>query len=1000
MPHASLLCALLLLSNHADWFPADVGKAKKLAGGTAAEVKEALGLLDGIEQEAAKREDKDWQLYAQWQRGCCEARLGNRTRAQKILAAAIKAAGDDYGPLVFMHKDLGEIYLRSWKMTDAERSLDAALARAKQPIVFRGKDQGVLPEPDRLRLRFLKAQCLLYRGENKAARKEVAGLEADVVARRSKAQDAGQEKTAQQWTSLLVQCRVLLAQLERRDGNAVGGLLLLKHCVDELRSLGEGPVRTEMECSCRLDLAMCYWKLARFDDARDQLAQTETLLRALPSDQFSSELANARASLQIEEILFSFETDRGGGKVLERLDTAEAAARSALDLSRKVNPEPNTFSSMYLSNLAQVHELRGRVRAFEGKRDDSVREYERALALGEESLKTLKQLDATAKQSSHDLVLEVRRFHAQVESRLGHLEAARKEATEARDLFSAGHGKDDVGCGLFHQLLVEIEDAAGNRAEAAVHARAQRRLAAERLVAYLAPLTAPEQIRFFRQWDDPGLHASLRLGLHDKSLRGPSAEWLINGKAKIAEVMAAINRHERSSKDYRAFHQAVERQAYFLYAPPDVALKMRQTELLRQEEAKRELAAGRTVPEADPPLTLAQARKGLADDEIFIDIFCLRPEENAARAYYAWVMTAQGEVAVVPLGDADRIDGLVKEFIQYQEHVTDAKGPLRTLGGKEAERRLQRDLLQPLSDLILKPLLPLAAGKTRWIVSPDGPLWNVPWAALLLPNGKYAVEEIAFRHVISGRDLKKSAAPAGELGAPFVLANPDLDHPPAPTGWHRRPARDFLLLPDLPSAAEEGREVVAALKDYFPGEPRLQDGTATKAALLNLARPPRIVYLSTHGFASLPNKLQVDDPLLRCAIAFAGCNYVPDGGQTEALPGWMTGAEVLQANLRGTELVVLSACQTGTGEQLYGQSPADLRHAFHLAGARAVVSSLWSVPDRATRDLMTAFMQAPPGQDRAAALRAAQLKVIQEMRKSDVRHAHPFFWAAFTLSGS
>ncbi len=179
----------------------------------------------------------------------------------------------------------------------------------------------------------------------------------------------------------------------------------------------------------------------------------------------------------------------------------------------------------------------------------------------------------------------------------------------------------------------------------------------------------------------------------------------------------------------------------------------------------------------------------------------------------------------------------------------------------------------------------------------------------------------------------------------------------------------------------------------------------TKRALLGLKRSPRVLYLATHGFSALPAGAQVNDPLLGCGIALSGYNHVPAGPLEEggALPGLLTGAEVLAAELGGTELVVLSACQSGTGQALPGQSPADLRHAFHLAGARSVVSTLWSVDDRRTQELMVDFVSPLAARDladRPAALSEAQRKMIRKLRKEKrERHAHPFYWAAFTLSG-
>ncbi|MBF0495824.1 MAG: CHAT domain-containing protein [Deltaproteobacteria bacterium] len=142
-----------------------------------------------------------------------------------------------------------------------------------------------------------------------------------------------------------------------------------------------------------------------------------------------------------------------------------------------------------------------------------------------------------------------------------------------------------------------------------------------------------------------------------------------------------------------------------------------------------------------------------------------------------------------------------------------------------------------------------------------------------------------------------------------------------------------------------------------------------------------------------------ENPLLRSGLALAGANHALRSEDTENSDGILTAEKVLGLKLRGTDLVVLSACETGLGRVKNGEGVYGLRRAFSQVGAKSLVMSLWKVPDKETQELMEEFYQnLDSGMTSAQALRQAALKQKERVQQRYLG-PNPFYWGAFVFQG-
>jgi len=175
---------------------------------------------------------------------------------------------------------------------------------------------------------------------------------------------------------------------------------------------------------------------------------------------------------------------------------------------------------------------------------------------------------------------------------------------------------------------------------------------------------------------------------------------------------------------------------------------------------------------------------------------------------------------------------------------------------------------------------------------------------------------------------------------------------------------------------------------------------ATEDAIKKVERP-RILHIATHGFfmkdvdppsgLALSRSVGVSSPLMRSGLLLAGAGESNDLANEAENDGIFTAYEAMNMNLQNTDLVVLSACETGTGEVVNGEGVYGLSRAFSVAGARNLIMSLWKVDDTATQELMYSFYR--------NWFETGDLKssFIYAQKKLKVEYGDPYYWAAFIL---
>jgi CHAT domain-containing protein len=279
---------------------------------------------------------------------------------------------------------------------------------------------------------------------------------------------------------------------------------------------------------------------------------------------------------------------------------------------------------------------------------------------------------------------------------------------------------------------------------------------------------------------------------------------------------------------------------------------------------------------------------------------------------------------------------------------------------------------------------------SRIYISPDGIYNQVNMNTLQQSSGKYLIQDYDIRYIGHPNDIlfEKSAPSAGQQTA-FLMGDPNFN------------SQSIAQLPGT-------RKEIEDISKYLSPTMNMQKYLNNEANESNLkqVQSPKYLHLASHGYF-LEDKqannnlfgvqLQYirQNPLLRSGLLLTGAGAQESSGSSQSFNqsnnGFFSAYEAINLNLNNTEMVVLSACETGKGDVKAGEGVYGLQRAFIVAGAQSLVMSLWKVDDTATQKLMSGFYRENVGGKAIPdAFRSAQLAMLNEYK-------HPYYWGAFIM---
>jgi CHAT domain-containing protein len=664
------------------------------------------------------------------------------------------------------------------------------------------------------------------------------------------------------------------------------------------------------------------------------------------------------------------------------LERAESETVEALEIRRRLYSELSHPVAASVAGLGLLARRRGDLDRAQELLEEALAIFERLAPSGASSAELLRELGELAEERG-DAATSEQRYRAAVQI-ADRVIPATEEAARAHDRLARLHRRsgnaraaaDELEAAL-RALEAQTRRLGGSDERRVGFAARHGRYYRELLTTYLE---LGETERAFEVLERSRSRQLLEL-LHQREL-----DWRREIPPRIAAELSALDTEYASTLDRLRASPADDPAVDALLADLDRLAGRRRNLRDRLAAAAPRIAAAH-LPE---PLDLAGAQAALEPGTLLLTysvgaeattLFALGPGDEGLRA----LSSAIGE------------EELRRSVVRWRRDL-ERVDRLRRAERRELVQALSRQLLRGIADRLLRA--------ERLLVIPDGPLHLAPFAALVDPLApdRLLVERLPLAYAPSLSVLAELRARARvdrpislrAFGDPLYTATGQDAPSPQLAGLER----EGFELVSLPATRRE----VAGIAELFPDRARVWTGAeATEERAKQLEPSASLVHFACH--ARIDERFPMESALVLAR---------PDTGGPRRENGLLQTWEIFDQMRLDADLVTLSACQTALGTVVTGEGILGLTRAFHYAGARGVLASLWRIDDDSTAELMRRLYGAlASGLDPAAALRRAQLALLAgsiEVERHDdggdgdgelleVDFSDPYHWAAFRLSG-